>query len=343
MTKVLVVATSRKTRGGITSVIKAHEEGKQWEYYHCRWIETHIDGSVFQKILYFVRGLLQYLWLLPHTDLVHIHLAAVERKMSFILLAKLFRKKIIVHLHFPDPQTTLYNKSKAWKYRWCMKQADKIIALSYSWKTLIENTLGIIGIEVVYNPCPKVNRQIGDKKSKYILYAGNLSIRKGYSDLLKAFAMVADVLNGWNLVFAGNGEIQQAKELALKLGISNRCSFLGWVNGKEKEKAFQQASAYCLPSYAEGFPMGVLDAWAYGLPVLTTPVGGLTEILKTGENALVFTPGDLDGLSNCLKAIGDDNMRHQLSAASLNLADTKFNIENINNQLSSIYKNLLDK
>lgn len=343
MTKVLVVATSRKTRGGITSVIKAHEEGKQWKFYHCRWIETHFDGSAFQKIFYFIRGLLQYIWLLPHADLVHIHLAAVERKMPFILLAKLFRKKIIVHLHFPDPQTTLFRKSKVWKYHWCMKHADKVIALSYSWKSLIESTLDVTGIEVVYNPCPKVNRQIGDKKNKYILYAGTLSIRKGYSDLLKAFTLVAYVLDGWNLVFAGNGEIQQAKELASKLGISHRCSFLGWVNGKEKEKAFQQASAYCLPSYAEGFPMGVLDAWAYGLPVLTTPVGGLTEILKDKENALVFTPGDLDGLSDCLKAMADDNIRHKLSAASLKLADTKFNIDNINNQLYHIYKKLLDK
>lgn len=343
MTKILVVATSRKTRGGITSVIKAHEEGKQWKYYHCRWIETHIDGSVFQKIFYFVRGLLLYICLLPHADLVHIHLAAVERKMPFIFLAKLLKKKIIVHLHFPDPQTTLFSKSKAWKYRWCMKQADKVIALSYSWKTLIENTLGVTGIEVVYNPCPKVNRQTDDKTNKYILYAGNLSIRKGYSDLIRAFAMVADILVGWNLVFAGNGETQQAKDLVQKLGIGNRCSFLGWVNGIEKEEAFQQASVYCLPSYAEGFPMGVLDAWAYGLPVLTTPVGGLTEVLEAGENALVFTPGDLDGLSDCLKAIADDNMRHKLSAASLNLADTKFNIEYINNQLYRIYKNLLEK
>ena len=45
--KVLVVATSRKTRGGITSVIKAHEIGEQWKKFHCKWIETHIDKIVY--------------------------------------------------------------------------------------------------------------------------------------------------------------------------------------------------------------------------------------------------------------------------------------------------------
>ena len=49
MAKVLVIATSRKTRGGITSVVKAHETGEQWKKYHCRWIETHRDGNSIRK------------------------------------------------------------------------------------------------------------------------------------------------------------------------------------------------------------------------------------------------------------------------------------------------------
>ena len=57
-TRVLVVATSRKTRGGITSVVKAHETGEQWKKYHCRWIQTHRDGPTWRKILYFISSLI---------------------------------------------------------------------------------------------------------------------------------------------------------------------------------------------------------------------------------------------------------------------------------------------
>ena len=52
MPKVLVVATSRKTKGGITSVVKAHETGEQWKKFHCKWIETHRDGNSVRKLLF---------------------------------------------------------------------------------------------------------------------------------------------------------------------------------------------------------------------------------------------------------------------------------------------------
>lgn len=343
MTKVLVVATSRKTRGGITSVVKAHETGEQWRKYDCRWIETHIDGSVSQKIIYFLRGMLEFLFRLPLSDIVHIHLAAVERKMPFVFFARLFRKKLIIHLHFPNPDTTLYNKSKAWKYRWCLRRADVVVALSKSWKELIEKTLGISNITVVYNPCPQVKPSNIADRDKYILYAGNLSERKGYADLLYSFADVADKCPGWRIVFAGNGEIEKAKILSKKLHISDRVTFLGWITGNDKDSAFRYASVYCLPSYAEGFPMGVLDAWAYGLPVITTPVGGLVEILENKKNALVFNPGNIGQLSECIIQICDKDLRENLSAKSLQLAQTTFNIKIINKEIEYIYQNLSNR
>ena len=73
MTKVLVVATSRYTRGGITSVVKAHESGEQWKKYHCRWIQSHRDGGKMRKIWYLLTSLCEYLCFLPFYDIVHIH------------------------------------------------------------------------------------------------------------------------------------------------------------------------------------------------------------------------------------------------------------------------------
>ena len=91
MTKVLVVATSRKTRGGITSVVKAHEKGEQWKKYHCRWIETHRDGPAWRKLAYFVCAFIQFVFLIPFYDLVHIHAAdgaSATRKWIFAAYAK---------------------------------------------------------------------------------------------------------------------------------------------------------------------------------------------------------------------------------------------------------------
>lgn len=73
--KVLVVATSRKTRGGITSVVKAHETGEQWKKYHCRWIETHRDGVAWKKRANLINVFAQFAFFIPFYDLVHIHTA----------------------------------------------------------------------------------------------------------------------------------------------------------------------------------------------------------------------------------------------------------------------------
>ena len=73
MYKVLVVATSPKTRGGITSVIKAHKKGKQWANFRCKWIATHIDRNALWKMAYLIRGWLTYIILLPFYVIVHFH------------------------------------------------------------------------------------------------------------------------------------------------------------------------------------------------------------------------------------------------------------------------------
>lgn len=68
MIKTLIIATSHKTRGGITSVINAHKKGKQWKEYHCKWIETHIDKGAGWKILYLIKGWLTFICLLPFVN-----------------------------------------------------------------------------------------------------------------------------------------------------------------------------------------------------------------------------------------------------------------------------------
>ena len=121
----------------------------------------------------------------------------------------------------------------------------------------------------------------------------------------------------------------------------DKCEFLGWVRGEKKDKVFREASIFCLPSYAEGFPMAVLDAWAYGLPVITTPVGGIPDVAKNGENLLLFNPGDIDALAGCLdKMIADKNLRDNIANESIIFANTTFNIDTINNQIGNMYQEL---
>lgn len=344
MPKVLVVATSRKTRGGITSVIKAHETGEQWTRFHCHWVQTHRDGPRWRKILYFVSGMADFLVRLPFYDIVHVHTAdygTETRKRIFARFAKLFGKTLIMHLHSSGPEFSIGGPYRE-LYRYSFTNADIIIALSNMWRDKVIKTFNLPAekVKVLYNPCPNVVPSNFDEREKYILFAGTLTHRKGYDDLIKAFAKISDKFPGWRLKLAGNGEIDRGKQLAYDLGIGDKVDFLGWINGDAKDKVFRKASIYCLPSYSEGFPMGVLDAWAYHLPVVTTPVGGIPDVAIDGENLLLFNPGDISKLSEILSyIISNVELRIRLSNASRILSCGKFNNRSICLNLSDIYKN----
>ncbi len=345
MAKVLVVATSKKTRGGITSVIKAHETGEQWEKYHCVWVETHIDRCLVVKLLILIKGLVKYIMLLPGSDLVHIHLSektTIKRKLLFYTMAKLYRKKIIIHFHAFSSETTI-NGTCSKLYRKVFMGADVVVVLSNYWKEQVNRAFNIGDkIRVVYNPCPSIELNENYSKTNSILFAGTLNQRKGYADLMKAFAHVAAKHPDWRLVLAGNGEVENARNLSKALCIEAQVDLLGWVAGSAKEKVYKQASVFCLPSYAEGFPMAVLDAWAYGLPVITTPVGGIPDVAIDGENMLLFNPGDIKALENKLEMIiSDKALRDKMCAESLKLAKGKFSLETVTKQVGEIYEKLL--
>lgn len=141
---------------------------------------------------------------------------------------------------------------------------------------------------------------------------------------------------------AGSGETEIARQLAEELGVADRIVFPGWIAGEAKDRCFKEASIFCLPSYAEGFPMAVLDAWSYNLPVVTTPVGGLPDVLDDGKNALVFNPGDYKKLAEELEQLIDSpTLRQQIAQESHQLADTKFNIDTISDEIERLYLEVL--
>jgi glycosyltransferase involved in cell wall biosynthesis len=144
------------------------------------------------------------------------------------------------------------------------------------------------------------------------------------------------------LVLIGNGEIEAGRQLADSLGIASSVEFPGWVDHRAKEQWFSEASVFCLPSYAEGFPMAVLDAWAYRLPVVCTPVGGILDVLEDGKNGLLFDPGNVDKLVVQLdRLISNPRLRESIATESHTLSKTVFNLQHINKQLDDLYKELL--
>lgn len=345
--KVLVIATSRKTRGGITSVIKAHEQGINWKNYSIKWIASVRDANAIIKIIYFIRAFIQFLFLLPGAKLLHIHAAlgnSIKRKNYFITIGKLLRKKVIIHFHAAD-KSLLDDKENIKTYRKIFLKADQIIVLSDSWKHLLVQRLNLDPnkVSIVYNPSPKVERTL--VKEKIILFAGTLIKRKGYDILLKAFARIIgrEEVKDWKLILAGNGELDEARNLIRELDLQNNVELVGWVSGEEKTKLFQAAAIFCLPSQAEGFPMAILDAWAYGIPCIVTPVGGIPDLISPEQEGLIVPVNDIEKLSKALyRLIQSQALREQIVDNTDKKIREDFDLSVIDIKISQIYQRLLN-
>lgn len=341
MTKVLVVATSPKTHGGIATVVKAHQQGRQWKQYHCRWVSAHRDGPKWRKLAYMIGGLLKYAALLPFYDIVHIHMSAgtsAKRKIHFVRLARLLRRPVVVHMHCG----TQIEDSWSPQMNYIFSKADIGLMLAERIKESVARHTGRSdNLEVCYNPCPLLKPTDGIHRKKYILYSGTIGKNKGYHVLIESFAKIADRFPEWHIMMAGVGEIDKAYALIKSHKLESRVHLLGWVDGEKKDLLFREASIFCLPSFLEGFPMAVLEAWAYGVPVISTPVGGIPDVALPGENILLFSPGNSEELSERLvELIGSSALRAKLSASSVGLASGKFNLDTINEQIGRIYHRL---
>jgi len=119
-----------------------------------------------------------------------------------------------------------------------------------------------------------------ESSDRVLLFLGRIHPKKGLDELLEAWARLDGDVEGWRLAVVGwddGGHLAELKERTAALGLDEDVWFLGPRYGDEKDAAFRHADGFILPSYSEGLPMAVLEAWSYRLPVLMTPQCNLEE------------------------------------------------------------------
>jgi glycosyltransferase involved in cell wall biosynthesis len=158
-----------------------------------------------------------------------------------------------------------------------------------------------------------------------VLFLGEIGQRKGIFDLLRAFRRVIEVNPGACLIAGGTGDIAAATDLARQLGIEAHVSFPGWVAGDAKHKLFARAAIYALPSHNEGLPVSILEAMAAGLPIISTPVGGVPDAVTDGVEGFLITPGDVDSLADRIcRLLADEHLRQTMGENATRALDAKF-------------------
>lgn len=277
--------------------------------------------------------------------IVHIHTASYnsfKRSTLFITLTKLFKRKVVIHIHGGGFKE-YYEKNKAFVHR-NLSKCDIIIALTEYWRIYFKG-LGFDNVVIVPNivDAPVVLKNMNDDGKTHILYLGMITKAKGIYDLLDVVNKYKTALeNKIILHIGGNGETSTLQSIIKENGLSQIVKFEGWVSGEKKVELLNNADVFILPSYTEGLPISILEAMSYRLPVISTPVGGIPEVIKDGENGFLFTPGDKDALYNAINnLVADKNQREDMGEKSYKRVQQHFP-DKVAEILENIYTELMN-
>jgi glycosyltransferase involved in cell wall biosynthesis len=340
--RVLVVAPSPTARGGIASVIARHQSTAAWAQFGCRVLTTVRGNTALGKGLAALWAYALAPFVLTRADIVHFHVAAgisAVRKCPILWMAALLRRKIILHFHCAGA-ASLFESTPAAIQHFLRSHVDLVVVLSPYWKMEFERRWPGVRTAVLPNPVAWVETTAGDREPD-ILFVGALTKRKGYHLLLEAMAEVVRQFPSTRLWMAGEGEIGNAKDLARSLGIERSVRFLGWVTGERLEDLYAQPKILCLPSFAEGVPMAVLEAMMHGVAVITTPVGGIPDVLVDGENGILVPTGDPAAIAAALlRLLRDPHERRRLGRAGQSTVRESNSVARVSKLLAEIYSGL---
>jgi glycosyltransferase involved in cell wall biosynthesis len=224
-----------------------------------------------------------------------------------------------------------------------LKKCDAVIALSESWKKYFEECLNAPNVHVINNviPLPKVMPTYSQEKCVKFLFLGYLGVRKGIYDLLEAISShILNLENRALFYVGGNGETAEVQQYIAEKGLCNVVKFCGWVSGDEKVKLLNESDVYVLPSYNEGLPISILEAMSYGMPIITSNVGGIPEIVNE-DNGIIVEPGNKQQIYEAICSMLNNPSLVQIKG-NFSLSKVKTYLpEMVCSQLTKLYKSLI--
>ena len=294
---------------------------------HARHVATMVDGSYVTKLWTFLKALIAIEQAISNdVDLVHIHFASDASSARKELVARqVLRKgkKVIMHAHGAEYRRYWREMTPAQQRRTLgvLTRLSALIVLGEVWREFFV-AAGVPSERIVVLPNPVIlPDSIPDRRGKprvNFVYLGIIGHRKGAFELVEAIReLPAGSRDLCHFVFAGNGETDSLRGLVAKHELEATIEVRDWVDSRERDQLLADADAFVLPSRNEGMPMAMLEAMAWGLPVICTPVGSIPAVVTDGYNGLLIDPGDVSGISAAImRLVRNDAERTTMGSAA---------------------------
>jgi len=279
---------------------------------------------------------------------VHVNMAerlSVLRKGILIALCSLLGIPVVLHLHAAQLPQFYRHLPAALRamLRWVFSLPAVCIVLGSSAKQFVAQELGVplSKIEIVINgvPEPSVPRRMATPGApQRVLFLGNLTERKGVSDLLQALALMGLDDSRLNVRLAGGGDLATYREKARRLGVDSLVHFEGWADQNKVAQLLAAADVLILPSYDEGLPLVILEALANGVAVICTPVGEIPNVLTDGLNVTFVQPGDIDAIAaNLRRLLEQPTLREKFERNGREIYESAFSVTKFFDKVAEIH------
>lgn len=271
------------------------------------------------------------------------------------IAARISKVKNIVHEHFVDPAMPIYQVP----FDYFLSQlTDFGIAVSKSVKDFMveKRFLPKEKVKVVFNGAPlsdfkPLNKNMGAKEKKrwgisdrykIIATIGRLDEQKGNEYLIDAAAKLLKRINNIKFMIIGDGPLMiKLKQRCVRYRIDKDVIFTGYQPDIPLIQSVVDIQVF--PSLWEGTPLTVFEAMSMKRAIVSTDVDGLGEVLRHGENALLVSARDSEGLAHAIEDLLTHQYKSKRLAAQAELDSYEFDIQKTVDQIQQIYDEILRK
>jgi glycosyltransferase involved in cell wall biosynthesis len=255
-------------------------------------------------------------------DVLHIHGYTTNLLFAIEWAARRGLAVVYEEHQTPDPQFDWWKS-----FEKSINQATVVVAVSEASAQGLRSVCGVTRpIVVAYPPVPsppatarqRMEPPPGERRPLRLTTIARLYVTKGLGYLLEAGARVRRIQPAVEFRIFGDGPLRdELTTQAHTLGLDPEAIFMGAFDHRDLPAIMRETDIFVMSSILEGQPLAVVEAMAYGCPMVVTAVGGIPELIKDGDNGLLVAPADAEALAEAiLRLIEDEDLRRRLGQAA---------------------------
>ena len=347
--KIVHVGPGLAVRGGISAVERLIIDSIS-RHVQVEHVATTEGGGILRRTRVFGAALWRIHCILRDKGpcIFHVHFASrgsTLRKCIVSLMVLRASGRLVLHAHGGGFAGFFSNLPKPLQDRVArtFRRSHGFVVLSSQWQEFYATQLALRRdrIQVMVNPTnpPNLVPDRSRRDSVQFLFLGRIDDNKGAFELLDAYrALPATSRAAARLVFAGDGRVEELRRRAAEIGPD--VVVHSWVDHEERNHLLAASDVLVLPSHHEGVPMAILEAMAYGLPVIATPVGGIPDVIGHGREGLLVEAGNRAALTTALaRMVAEPALRMSLGRGARATAES-LSVTNYGQRLLAFYQTI---